>query len=138
MSLEEQLNNVVWYSPIGSSMTFTADGATGNLIGTYNTKPGGMSAPLIGKFNPNGPGAFGWTVSWPSSPKYPSTSATSWVANITNINGVVTIESSWMIREQLAGNSYYSTVSGTEDYTTTKSDDKTIEANKHKRAPHPL
>ncbi len=133
-----ELEGIIWYSPIGSSMTFEADGATGNLIGTYNTAPGGMSAPLIGKFNPKGPGAFGWTVSWPSSQKYPNTSETSWVANITNISGVVTIESSWMIREQLAGNSYYSTVSGTENYTTTKPDEKTIEANKHKRTPHPL
>jgi len=133
-----ELEGITWHSPIGSYMTFSMDGNNGIMSGVYHTAPGGMTAPLIGRFNPKGPGAFGWTVSWPTSPNYPSTSETSWVANVVNINGVVTIESSWMIREQLNGNSYYSTVSGTENYTPSPPSEETIEANKHRRTPHPL
>ncbi len=134
----EELNGIVWHSPINSTMTFEADGATGNLIGTYHSAVIDLSAPMIGRFNPKGPGAFGWTVSWPPSQKYPTTSETSWVANMTVINQKVTIESTWMIREQLGTNPYYSTVSGCENYTPEPSSAEVVEAFKHVRAPHPL
>jgi len=138
MELKEQLEGVTWYSPIGSSMEFKMDGTTGIMSGVYHTAPGKMIAPLIGRFNPDGPGAFGWTVSWPKSLKYPTTSETSWGAYIENINGIPTIVSKWIITEQLEGNLYYSTVNGCERYTPNKPDEKTIEANKHERTPHPL
>ena len=134
----EELNGIVWHSPINSTMTFEADGATGNLIGKYHSAVIDLSAPMIGRFNPTGPGAFGWTVSWPPSQKYPTTSETSWVANMAVIKGKVTIESSWMIREQLGTNPYYSTVSGSENYTIEPSSPEVVEAHKHVRPPHPL
>ncbi|KKK56448.1 hypothetical protein LCGC14_3064410, partial [marine sediment metagenome] len=52
----EELNGFVWHSPINSTMTFEADGATGNLIGTYHSAVIDLSAPMIGRFNPKGPG----------------------------------------------------------------------------------
>lgn len=130
-----ELAGTTWYSKIGSYMTIESDGK-GGFIGTYYTAPGGMYAKLVGLLgSPNG--AFGWTVSWPKG-NYPSNSATSWVANLKTINGIPTILSSWMIREQLAGNPYDSTVCGCEEYTTTKPSKEEIEAHKSKRAPHPL
>ena len=36
---------------------------SGTMKGTYHTAPGGMTAPLLGLFDPSGVGAFGWTVS---------------------------------------------------------------------------
>jgi hypothetical protein len=132
-----ELEGITWYSPIGSYMKFELDGTTGIMSGTYHTAPGGMTAKLTGRFDPSGPGAIGWTVSWPKG-NYPSSSETSWVANVKNIDEVVIIESSWMIREQLNGNSYYSTVCGCEDYTREPPSEKTIELNKNRKQPHPL
>lgn len=134
----EELIGFVWHSPINSTMTFEADGNTGNIIGEYHSAVINLTAKLIGRFNPTGPGAFGWTVSWPPSEKYPSTSETGWVANMALINNKVTIESTWMIREQLGTNPYYSTVSGTENYTREPASPEVVEAHKHIRPPHPL
>ena len=134
----EELNGIVWHSPINSTMTFVADGATGDIVGEYHSAVINLTAKMLGRFNPTGPGAFGWTVSWPPSEKYPTTSETSWVANMALKNNKVTIESSWMIREQLGTNPYYSTVNGTENYTIEPPSAEVIEAHKHVRTPHPL
>ena len=131
-----ELDNTTWHSAIGSSMTFQIDG-NGDITGLYHTAPGGMTAKLAGRIDLLGGGAFGWTVAWPKG-NYPSNSATSWVANITIIDGVPTIESSWMIREELNNNPYNSTVTGCENYTQTPPSQETVEANKKKRPPHPL
>lgn len=131
-----ELDGTKWYSEIGSYMVLKADG-NGNLTGTYYTSPGKMSAPLSGRYDPTGGSAFGWTVSWPKD-QYPSNSTTSWAANITTINQVPTIKSSWMIREQLAENKYDSTVCGCENYTQTPPSEETLNANKEKRPSHPL
>lgn len=132
------LNEIsTWYSPIGSYMTLNFDDITGIITGTYHTAPGGMTAALIGKYNLAGALPFGWTVAWPKE-KYPTGSQTSWVATAKVINDVVTIEASWMIREKIYENPYFSTVCGCETYTPNAPSEETIEANKHKTPPHPL
>ena len=130
-----ELAGQTWYSKIGSYMTIESDGGDG-FTGTYHTAPGGMSAKLVGLLGTPG-GAFGWTVCWPKG-NYPASSSTSWAADIMIIDGVPTILSSWIIREPLANNSYYSTVCGCEEYTQVKPTPETIEAHKLKRHPHPL
>jgi hypothetical protein len=130
------LNNTIWYSEIDSHMELKLD-AKGNITGSYHTKVGKMTAPLAGRYDKEGGDAFGWTVSWPKD-KFPSNSATSWAANFNIIKGVATIQSSWMIREKLAKNSYDSTVCGCENYTQTPPSKETLEANKSKRPPHPI
>ena len=133
------LKSQTWYNnKINSYMELESDNATGILGGTYHTGVGHMTAPLIGKFNNTGEGAFGWTVTWPSSPKYQITSQTSWVANLAVIHGVPTIEASWMVREQLLGIGAWITKSGFEEYTTTPPSEETIEAYKHTASPHPF
>lgn len=132
-----ELNGITWHSPINSTMTLEFDGANGIISGMYHTKPGGMTAPLIGRFNPNSDEPFGWTVTWPKG-NYPKGSQTSWVATVKNIKGVLKIESSWMIREQIYENTYFSTVCGCETYTPVAATAEMIEANKHKRPPHPI
>lgn len=130
------LNNTIWYSELGSHMELKIDDK-GNIIGSYHTAVGEMTAPLSGRYDKEGGDAFGWSVAWPKD-KFPSNSATSWVANYTVINGTPTIQTSWMIREKLADNKYDSTVCGCENYTQTPPTKKSLERLKSKRPSHPI